>query len=458
MKIKDFKFNANAYILAKSLDKKYLLEDKLNYQFIQQYSKNSPYYKSKFESKIEDFTLGNLYIDIYMDLINTESKESLDLDLDRLGKIGIDRVKLYVDIKSMDIENIFNKNSLGIVRDNNGLEIVDKSTGEYIYINKYNYTSVENIQFLNSKNYRYKIEIQQIANPSKGTSQYKTVLDATIPRIRNEFHNIYNIHNRDDVELTFATVINELEDKGIDINLENAEVLSLEINKTFRWQNSIADEEDILDYLFKILRRDKSNRNKSEVHKKVRNKNKESFTYSLDTKRTKIKIYTKSEHIVNTIGYECGEHLCRVELTLNKSGINNSFGTNEISILNDIDKLKNIFLSSIDKKVIKPLKKRLKEEIKEIEKLIVNCNYRTLDKVYKSISKELFDIVLLGVAASNVYTKKGKSNFKRDFSNLLNTVSKGHKQRYSVLIRLLSSIMGVDIDFLDIPKNVQNCL
>lgn len=456
MEMNSFNYSANTYILTKSLAKKYLIEDNVSYRDAYLYGKRFTYHSGKLKNNKKDCTLRNLYIDVPINFNSLTTKRALDLE--RLDRIGIDRVRLYVDIKAMDIDNIPNKSSLGKVEDKNGLEVIDKSTGEYVYINKYNYTSVENIEFLNNKNCRYKIEVRQISNPSKGTSEYKAILDATMPRICNEFHNIYNIYNEKDICLIYSTIEDELYSKGIEITLGNAEVLSLEINKTFTWQNSIADEEDILDYIFKIIRRDKSNRNKLDAQKRVKNKEKESFIYSLDTNRTKIKIYTKSEQIVNTIGYDCGAHLCRVELTLNKSGVTNSFRRSDMSILNEIERLQNIFLSSIDKKVIKPIRISLNEEIKELEMLIIDCNYRTLDKVYKSVSKELFDIVILGIAGFNVYEKRGNKNFKRDFERLLNTVSEKHKHRYKVLIRLLSTIMGVDVKLIEVPKKLKDYL
>lgn len=401
------------------------------------------------------------FINSYIYIFIYKNEELPMLDLQRLGKIGVDRVKLYVNMESLNTDIIPNKISLGRVEDTNGLKILDRSTGEYIYINKYSYTSSEYIRRLGLHSFRYKIEIYQVQNPSKGISKYESILDTTAPRIRNEVHNIYNIHEKEDIELIFNTLEYELGCNGIYINLEDADAKEVEINKTFVWENSIADEEDILDYIFKVLRKDKSYKNKVETNKRVTKGQKESFTYSIGTHRMKIKIYTKSEQILNTIGYDCGNHLCRVELTLKKSAIKNSYGTNNISILKDTLKTKNIFLSHMNKKLIKPLISNFDKEIDKIESMIKgynHCNYTTLDLVYKSISKELFDIVLLGIAALNVYHQRCNNNFIRDFKRLLKNVSNSHIGRYETLEKLISSIIDKNTELIHIPKKVKYIL
>lgn len=449
---KDIETSCNGYILTNNLYRGYPLVEKMinmNYKINQ----DKPY-----RIKSNDKFRYKSSLDLCSDSLISKQNDISILQQDKLGKIGIDRFKLYVNIKSINIDIIPNKSSLGIVKNKNGLEVVDGLTGEYIHINKYDYASTENVDILKHKNVRYKIEIQQVQNPSKGISKYESIIDATAPRLLHSMHNIYNVYNKKDIEFVLNTIQYELEEKGICIKLEDATVKEIEINRTFVWDNSIVDEEDILDYVFKVLRKDKSNKNKSKTNKSVRNKEKESFTYSIDTHRMKIKIYTKSEQIINTIGYDCGVHLCRVELTLKRSGISNSYSTNDVNILKDTTKTQDIFLSSMNKKLISPLKKNLTERIVDIERIIKSydrCNYTTLDLVYKSISKELFDIVLLGIAALNVYEEKGNNNFKRDFQKLLKCVSKNHINRYITLEKLVSSIMGEDIELINIPQKVK---
>lgn len=453
MKINNYKSIENSYIFIKPLTEERLIKYstisrsiyKYNYRFIDT--------SKKLKNDETIFILQESDLIESIKLITPSTKKNLDLD--RLNIIGIDRVRLYIDIKSMDIDNIPNRVSLGKVTDKNGLKVINKATGEYVYINKYTYTSVENIEFLNNKNYRYKLEIRQISNPSKGINEYKAILDTTMPRVCDEFHNIYNIHTKEDVNYICKIIVNELADDGIEIDLNNAEVINLEINKTFRWKNSIVDEEDVLDYIFKIIRADKSNRKKLNIQKRVMSKEKESFTYSLGTSRIKLKIYSKSEQIINTIGYDSGVHLCRVEITLKKSAIRNSFKENHISILYRIEKLQEVFLSTINDKMIIPLKSGLEKEIKKVETLIIDSNYRTLDKIYKLECRELFDILFLGIAALNVYRKSKNNNFKRDFEKLFNNASKKYIHKYEILINLLSKIMGKKVNLIDIPKKLE---
>lgn len=380
------------------------------------------------------------------------------LDLDKLNYIGSDRFKVYVTIKMLNQDIIPNNTSLGIVRDEKGLEILDISTGEYIHINKYNYTSIIKKSKSLTDIVRYKLEVKEVQDVSNRKSAYKVILDVTGPRVYYGFHNIYNINKKNQVDKILYKIKSELKDKGILIDFKDSHMLSLEINKTFIARGPLIEEEDILDYMFKILQNDKSNRKNSSISKNIDSKERDGITYTIKSNRIKMKIYDKTAQVFNTIGYDSGVNLYRIELTLDRSAIKNAFKTDSINTLYDIDGIEKMYLSYVEKQVIKVIKNHLEKEIKDIENLIVECNYRSLDKVYKSISKGLVDIILLGIAACNMYTKNNNKNFSRDFNKLLNTVSKKHMGRINNMTSILTEIKGEQVQLIEVPNKVGKCL
>ena len=354
-----------------------------------------------------------------------------------------------------------NKDDLGIVIDDNGLNLLDISTGEYLNINKYRHICTNYVKDLNKHIFKYKVNICRVYNPRNCIKRYESRLEIVAPKIYNEIHNIYNVNSEYEIKCILNKLQNELDCKGIYVNLEEANIRSLEINKTFEWENSILEDEDILDYIFKVIKGSDVYNKNFDVNKRVVKVYKESVTYSISSNRIKMKIYSKSEQVLNTIGYNCRVPLCRIELTLSKSAIKSSYGTDNISILKDSVKREEVFLKNISSKLINPLINNFNKEIDIImDKLrrYDRCNYRNLDLLYKSISNELFDIVLLGVAASTIYKDRGNNNFKRDFKRLLGHISKEHIGRYQKLEKLISSITGNDSELIYIPKNVKTVL
>ncbi len=158
------------------------------------------------------------------------------------------------------------------------------------------------------------------------------------------------------------------------------------------------------------------------------------------------------------MSYDIDINLYRSELTLNRSGIRNSFGTDGIEVLYKIDDLREKYLNYIDREVITPIKEHLEQEIYHIEKLIVDCNYKTMECVYKSICDDLIDIILLGIAGHNVYRQKSNYNFTRDFNRLLKSISRKHIGRYPKIINILSGMRGKKIQLLSVPITVEKCL
>ncbi len=151
-------------------------------------------HRQELYKETEATDIGNRYL-LYPNNISKSHKFN-KLELDKLGHIGIDRFKMYTNIKSINLDIIPNKSSLGIVRDNNGLEVLDISTGEYLNINKYNYTSIINACELEkdvNDVVRYKIEIKEIANVSDRQRSFGVVLDVTAPRVYYGFI-IYTIY------------------------------------------------------------------------------------------------------------------------------------------------------------------------------------------------------------------------------------------------------------------------
>ena len=434
----------NLYCYKNKLHDEYLI-DKVNYDA------TTSYYKKYARGQYINF---NSFRDRLGYSFNNKNK----LCLSKLEKIGIDRFKLYVKIKSINLDRIPNKSSLGRVENGNGLKIPTEFKGEYLCINKYSYTSLTSNEDFVTDNVRYKIEIKEVQNARENTSEYKAILDVTSPRVFYGTHNIYNLNTKRQIKLVLDTIELELREQGIEIIVKDSHIVNLEINMTFIADCSLVNIEKYIDYLFEVLYSNIKNRNRPLLKKyKSRNKS-EGITYTIRTKRQEFKFYDKRAHVLNTMNYDAGVDLYRGELKINNSGIQNFFGTDKVDVLFRIGDIKEKYLSYINREVIDVLDKHFEREVIRIEKLIQKCNYKSLDNLYKHICADMLDIIVLGVAAHNVYKINNNSNFSRDFNRLLNGISKDHIGGYSKITSILSKLSGEDIELLIVPKSVLKCI
>lgn len=351
----------------------------------------------------------------------------MEINKKYLNRIGLDRVKILVEIESIDLSKIKSRASLAYAGeyDDKCISIVNRNTGELIRIKRYK----ENMN-------GYGIKVKCVSN------EIEAILDITIPRIYyNQGHNVYNIHTEDQVKKTLESVKKYLEEDGIYLNpTENWEVRYIEINNTYECNIQKERYMDCLKYIY---------RNVNEKYK---------YHYSswatLEKNNIKIiwdaknmKIYDKTAQMLDTDDKKLDSQIYRTELTyLKKSSVRAAFGSNKIDILYDFKKIRELYKYEM-KRLEEFMEESIKKDIEELRAKIEGINYKCMQNFYNQNSDKLFDISYMAIVFSDECKKREGNKFTRDFGNLFKKIDVHKKYRHEDLINLLSAMTENDYKF-----------
>lgn len=378
----------------------------------------------------------------------------MNIDKNKLNVIGIDRVKIYVDV--INVNTIKNPNIYGLATEGatNGYKVYNESTGKYIKLSSLNYMktiSGENIEVKEKDNVIYGLGLTK--------DKQKIVLDIVLPRlVYKTIHNIYNVSDRNEVLRAFEMLKVELEVEGIILNsMEEWEVFSVEVNKTIETDKPLVHYRKNLNWLFDEAFNAGYVDETSDQKKRLLD-NTVSNTLKFSTKRIKKKMYGKSEQLKDQLKLYIGVNLVRLELTYDKEGIQRAFGSNYLSDILDKEKMHKSY-NKHTVELIKYLNEFTEEKISKLEQCFTCANYKAIEKVYRENVTDIYDIVFLIEASRRIYKKEKNNKFSRDIKKLLKSYDKTLQNRYNELRKILiafnDTIEAANFDNVEkyLPKN-----
>lgn len=356
----------------------------------------------------------------------------MKIEKNKLNVIGIDRVKIYVELISINTAKNPNVYGLSAEGATNGYKVYNESTGKYIKLSSLNYMktiSGENIEVKEKDNVIYGLGLTK--------DKRKIALDIVLPRlVYKTIHNIYNVSDGNEVLRAFEMLKVELEVEGLILNsIEEWEVFSIEVNKTIETDKPLIEYRNGLNWIFEEAFNvgyidEASDQRKRLLDETVSN------TLKFSTKRIKKKLYGKSEQLKDQLKLYIGVNLIRLELTYDKEGIQRAFGSNYLNDILDKEKMNKSY-NKHTVELIKYLNEFTERKIKSLENKFECANYKAIDKVYKENVTDIYDIVFLIEASQRVYKKEKNNKFSRDIKKLLKSYDKTLQNRYNELRKIL---------------------
>ena len=370
---------------------------------------------------------------------------NMKLEKDKLNTIGVDRIKIYVDLISINTEINADRYSLAMEKATKYYKVYDYAKDKYIKLSGLEYEKT--IACIDNKdNVSYGLTIDKL-------SRSKAILDIVLPRVvYGTIHNIYNVIDREIIIDSLQCIVEELRSEGIEINEPTEwEVFSMEVNKTIVSDKPlIAYRKGILWLLDEAFFKGYT---KEDNDLKSRLKDDSiSNTYYYGTNRIGKKIYDKTAQIKDTLEIYIKENMIRLELTYNKEAIERTFKSVKLYEVLNKEKIENSY-NKATKVLGEYLKEFTKEAICALEKQFEVANYKEIDKVYKENANGMFDIVFLVEATQRIYKKNKNRNFSRDIKKLLKCYDTSlygkYRELYNIIIAFNGDIEAANFDIFD---------
>lgn len=370
----------------------------------------------------------------------------MNIDREKINRIGIDRVTLEVPIISIDSSKLDTETvflGLATEEDRNYSELLDTHTGEIMKLKKLKAMyrvarvtdSTEDRDII-----KYGIETKSTRKSIEGVEYTMAKLDVVLGRVAySTDHNIYNVNDEQTIITTFSQIIRELSISGISImDMDNWLITSMEVNKTVETEYSLKYYEQIMHWAFEQIMKSRKYKSRGEFET-INKDGSSSLTYSCITKRRDLKIYDKTNHLKDTLELYIDENLIRCEVTWNKEGIHKEYKSlNAMTVLTNLDKLTERYNKALDS-IIDIIRASAEEEVDKLYSQLEQATIKTLKAVYNN--NDMFDVVFLISAAERKYKEEGKSkNFSRDIKKLLNSTVQIYKRdKYKDLLYILTA-------------------
>ena len=368
-------------------------------------------------------------------------KNNLVIHDNLIGHKGYDRVKILTDIKSLNTELMGSyKYNIGYAAldDDKCNEIIDTSTGEYLRIK--NLKLMVTTEAADDDNIRYGISV----------SDQRAILDITMPRVAyNTIHNIYNVHTEAAARGVIQTVKTELMALGVELVDEDLwEVIYIEGNITNKTEYPLINYKSILDWVEEEIFKSKAFRD--DGRNRRHNNNSISLTYAFKTDRRGITIYDKARHLEDTLNICVSDNLVRCEAKWRKKGILKAFGSNDITILYDMEALNQAYDRAINT-ILRVVANATREQMAFIYTKLKAPGVRRMRDVWDKEGDDIFDPILLLAAAEKIYKENNRKEFSRDKKIFLKHIGDKKIYKYRDLIYILSCFGG-DINLLNLDR------
>ena len=369
----------------------------------------------------------------------------MKLDKNKIGVIGIDRIKVYVDVVSVNTELNADRYSVATEKATKYYKTYDYATDTHINLSALKYEKLI-ATMGEADNVKYGLSINK--------DKTNAILDIVLPRATYGIvHNIYNVIAKNTIMDTFECIIEELKAEGIEINsTEEWEVFSMEVNKTIISDKPLIEyKESLLWFLDKAF--DYGYTNQSNNLKERLKDGSVSTTLYFGTNRIGKKIYDKSAQIRDTLGIFIKENLIRLELTYNKEALQRTFlgnvGIRKPVYLEDVlvkEKIEKSY-NKATKELNSYLKVFVDEEVQKLESQFEKANYKEIERIYKENANGMFDILFLVEATEKVYKGMKNRNFNRDIKKLLKNYDSTLYGKYNELHKILIAFNRDSIEF-----------
>ncbi|MDB8791075.1 hypothetical protein PN398_10080 [Romboutsia sp. 1001216sp1] len=396
----------------------------------------------------------------FTNLVSTFHKPILDFN--KLNRVGIDRIKMYVELKAIDLEKCgkIARIDKPLIKENSTYyEIVDAETGEILSISNFIYVNkIENKYDHIAPMTTYGLK----SDDKKCNLKFK--LDITAPKVLYNSPTPYNIKLRDLPNL-LDYVKKDLEEKGMYIDYSDGAVYYIELNKNIITHEPLSNKHNILSYISNNVFE-----GNAKLHSNTLFEKEESKTLTINCKRESISLYDKSAQLYNKFNLKLDKEfinidkyrkIYRLELTLkNIEGVERFFKTTNINELkNKEDILHDRFHSYIDNKFIEKIKLNINDVYSELYNSIEYNKYKSVKNSYDKNKSNVLDIGIVGQAMFDRYKQNtnDKKNFRRDFIKLIKHCEEEAKfDSLKELEDLIKLITNKEIVLLNIQKNIKN--
>lgn len=358
----------------------------------------------------------------------------MKLDKEKLNTIGIDRIKMYVDLISINTHINADRYSLAMEKAKKYYKVYDCATDEYIKLSSLEYEkTIAGVE--NKDNVSYGLTIDRL-------SKSKAILDIVLPRVvYGTIHNIYNVMDKDVIMESLQCIVEELKSEGIEINEPiEWEVFSMEVNKTIVSDKPLIEYREGILWLLDEAFFKGYTKEDNDLKSRLKD-NSISNTYYYGTNRIGKKIYDKTAQIKDTLEIYIKENMIRLELTYNKEAIERTYKSANLCDVLNKEKIEKSY-NKATKVLGEYLKEFTEEAICALEIQFKKANYKEIDKVYKENAKNMFDIVFLIEATQRIYKKNGNRNFSRDIKKLLKCYDISLYGKYRELSNILIAFNG----------------
>lgn len=264
-------------------------------------------------------------------------------------------------------------------------------------------------------------------------------IDINLPKLFYRTNEL-NLSDEDAIKEVPELVQNLLKKSGIEIDIEQCNVSSVEVN--YNTYNDFYKTFKLINVAWK--------HHNYKVFKVERKNNIESLC--LDMSRFSIKVYNKTVQFKDkNIELLTDKNCSRVEVKLKSSRtLKETFEDNNLlTVLENLDVLKNYYIAKVNKYITK----QTEALSKEIEKEILNSLEKKVkpSKIFKNMMYELaidktismIDVEIFENAMRKYYKKQKKANVSRDIKKQLDTLT---EEQLEVLSNNLSQIRQFDED------------
>ncbi|WP_346047051.1 hypothetical protein [Paraclostridium tenue] len=144
-------------------------------------------------------------------------------------------------------------------------------------------------------------------------------------------------------------------------------------------------------------------------------------------------------------------------MSLTRDGIFNSFKSNSISIIFDMDSLNKLY-KDITKKFYKNIKKSINTEVEFFINNLTQSNLKSMDLLASQNSEKLFDIIYISEAAYLIYEKNQNNHLQRDLKKLFDKIDHHKIGRFKVLETFFKLVESENNNLYDFSKKIKQYL
>lgn len=255
--------------------------------------------------------------------------------------------------------------------------------------------------------------------------------------------NLSNINKKEDLNLVLKVLNIKLNEYGIEANIRNAKISTIEINTNISLKNSFVEYKQCFEFISKSLKL------KSSVEKEYDELN--SYTgFKAQNKEVALKFYDKTKEM----NIDGGNSILRVEYTFkNSNKIKKALGYDIVDdLINNIESLGDKYNNYVYRHIIKPVKDKINNLVKVNLKSLLKIREqeRYYIKVFCSRTQDDtifdFDIVCAAIKKMKLSKSSVSERCKSLYEELAARELSGEKNFFGNLENLNEIIIGLGFE------------